>query len=446
MDGYGQHHGSGFGGDDQAIETPEMHKVKTLTPAQRKDRVQTLEKECEKLERDIERASAKVLRYAAERAMSRRGADNDGVERATGEGGTAVVENLLKRLSRVTMHGASALDGAFVHEYTRSAPTSAEIADVRTSFGRIEPAEVSDFVSHTLANLASVDTDAAKVAEMDEATWQACAHLPKWSTANVALARALRAHLDKTAPRPKFVLSELTAPGALQDGRAVLAAIRASATLSFAAAEEHEAKFGAKAFFDISMTEAAVQEAVLDMKNELAVGPPELRAHAFYIQRHMVAKFACVPGCAKKAEELREKIFDGAIIGKEPFTPKQLASIIAGALRRARAEGGGTAAAAGGDVLKCVVCGKTGHTGKECTRKCSECKLKFCPGARGEECVVCAQVKPGPELRNALGKRLPFELLVKLQEEWERKHPRGAGPGAAAAAGDSDEVDMTAAW
>ena len=47
-------------------------------------------------------------------------------------------------------------------------------------------------------------------------------------------------------------------------------------------------------------------EASRVMKNELAVGPPELRAQAFYVQRHMVAKFAGVPGCAEKVEELRE--------------------------------------------------------------------------------------------------------------------------------------------
>jgi hypothetical protein len=370
------------------------------------------------------------------------------VASATGDGAAKGVENLLARLTNATTHGAAVLDGTSVIARARGALSSAEITDVRDAYGRIEPAEVGDFVTHALASLASVDTDAAAVAAMDEAAWQACAHLPKWDEANTALARAMRACLDKTAPRPKFVLSELgDTPGAMQDGRAVLAAIRASAVLSFAASEEHEEAFGAKAYYDTSMTEAEVLEASRAMKNELAVGPPEMRAQAFFLQRHMIAKLASVPGCAAKAAELREKVFDGAIVGTAPFTPKQLASIIAGALRRARAEGGGSAAAAGGGALKCVVCGEAGHTGKDCSRKCRVCKLKFCQGARGEECVVYATTKPGTGLRNALGKPLPFELLVKLQKEWERNHPQhGARPGAAAAAGEEDdegEIDLT---
>ena len=300
--------------------------------------------------------------------------------------------------------------------------------------------------------MAGVDTRAAAIATLSAAEWRVRSGNSEDVAADRFLARATLACLEKTAPRVKRMLTslrKLDGAGALRSGYALLTAIRESAQLSFAASEDHAADLASKEYYSSGMSADEVLAATDVMEKDLAVAPPELRATQHFMQRFMIDKFEAVSGCGEKARELGEKIYDATVLGTTPFTPDQLAAIIAGHMRRAcrghakaaRSDGGGGGGGGGSDAsCKCVVCGERGHKGRDCPKRCMTCNIKCCPGARGAQCVVTARSKP-EAVRNALGNPLPPELLEKLVTAWQSKRAAAA----AAAANDEEVVDLTSA-
>ena len=72
----------------------------------------------------------------------------------------------------------------------------------------------------------------------------------------------------------------------------------------------------------------------------------------------------------------------------------------------------------------------------ECDKKCSECVLQECPGARGETCVVCAAEEIPAALTNALGDELPAGPMQKLARARAARRSAGiAGRAAVVIAG-----------
>ena len=63
----------------------------------------------------------------------------------------------------------------------------------------------------------------------------------------------------------------------------------------------------------------------------------------------------------------------------------------------------------------CVSCGSKDHITKDCTKKCSKCDLKYCPGVLGAASCVVKSGKDVPKsTQNALGKYMPYYLHNKL--------------------------------
>ena len=68
----------------------------------------------------------------------------------------------------------------------------------------------------------------------------------------------------------------------------------------------------------------------------------------------------------------------------------------------------------------CTVCASREHGYGACTKKCGKCELPFCPGARGQACVVRTTNDVPTDIKNALGDKLHSKLrrvLVKKNAE-----------------------------
>ena len=68
------------------------------------------------------------------------------------------------------------------------------------------------------------------------------------------------------------------------------------------------------------------------------------------------------------------------------------------------------------------------HLSKDCSAKCKDCGVSFCPGnsVRCELCAVTCDIPPSkrsPPVSNFFGKPLPPHLIAKLDAAWKVKHP-----------------------
>ena len=111
------------------------------------------------------------------------------------------------------------------------------------------------------------------------------------------------------------------------------------------------------------------------------------------------------------------------------FTFDQISSLIAGHVHAAAPLVAAASRFAG--PQRCPVCGQSGHGPNECTFNCASCRLNFCPGARGKECVVIAKQFPAV-VENALGRPLIDNLLKKLKQA-HAKYNKLPAPSAASA-------------
>ena len=142
--------------------------------------------------------------------------------------------------------------------------------------------------------------------------------------------------------------------------------------------------------------------------------PPAARAHAQWHQTLMLAKITVdIPALAKDVEEMEARLADAEIAGTVALTSEQLCSMLAHRLSRVSSTGNINTVRT--TPIKCFICGGA-HAMKDCTEKCAECDLNFCPGARGAKCVItCAPSEVPAEFSNALGRPLPEHLVTKLK-------------------------------
>lgn len=137
-----------------------------------------------------------------------------------------------------------------------------------------------------------------------------------------------------------------------------------------------------------------------------------------------------------KRRKLQEELFDADIAANsaeerhsKPWNEEQLIKIIALCLGTAHSP---AARAAAVDPTPtpttdpdsaCPSCGKRGHTSRECRSKCSECKLKNCPGTYGGSCIMRSAEKPRRVL-NARGRPVANVIYEHLTKEHKKRHPR----------------------
>ena len=181
------------------------------------------------------------------------------------------------------------------------------------------------------------------------------------------------------------------------------------------------ASFNEKIFYTPGMSQVDALIASRAIEAEFNSLPAHARGAPAGLQLSMIDKLPKSNLFQEHAYKMRIKVLDDLARGLPPIPTDQLALIIATRLKegtRESAYAAGRGSPPGQNPPRtCFNCGDANHAFRDCTAECAKCKLSFCPGVRGEACVV---VEPTPPLantiKNAHGRLLPRPLLVVVNK------------------------------
>ena len=250
------------------------------------------------------------------------------------------------------------------------------------------------------------------------------------------LANALLDCLDASSTHVKNFLEEVS-DEQLSSGRALLAAVRKRASLRLgserrAAENDFDARQPFKNGMAVENVEEEAHSLILEYKRLPRYNPSDPLGVRLMLIRKMPA--------SKQRDDLEDELYTADIAAKDdaerlskPWTEKELIKVIALKLRGTRAAAHfaavdgqkqqGEQQRGGADV--CESCGQAGHRSRECSKRCSKCGVKNCPGtyAGADGCIMAKADKPR-NVRNARGSKVKDTVYQSLIKEHQKRHPR----------------------
>ena len=234
--------------------------------------------------------------------------------------------------------------------------------------------------------------------------------------------------MDIGGPEKRGFGKEVGGQQGLGDGRAITKRIRKLDEFqSGPERDAHEYVVEKGKYYMPGMKLTETKEATRQYQRDL-----ELLGPLRDLQAKMVKKARQnVPELEETWVALSNAMFDREVQDLAPWTVKQVAAMIGSRLAGAHRPPNVmvTARGAGGRGQPCFVCGKPGHQARDCTARCSGCRLKCCPGSHGAACAVGEDVDLD-ECKDGGGR--PLDDYCKDKIRAERAKAAASAPAATA--------------
>ena len=209
------------------------------------------------------------------------------------------------------------------------------------------------------------------------------------------------------------------------------AAVRQSARMNPEAGRLASEAFKVKTFFAQGASLEQSMASAASLREEFLALPSEYTGAKNAIFRALLDHLP--PALDSQRQFWQDRLFDAECTGAPlPWTFPQLSRLVAQAVlvskdrqsplsvsaafgRGRQAPDRDRGAGVRGGELHCWNCGSDRHLSRQCTKQCSTCGLRVCPGVRGEPCPV----KGDGDLRlvkNAKGGVLPDHIVQRLKD------------------------------
>ena len=304
-------------------------------------------------------------------------------------------------------------------------------AEVNSFLFDLEPTEIQMWAHiHFLPAVRAKHFLAHEITQYSDEKWRDAKHLPECVSATQWLARAIKAALQRDKPYVKrFYNMLLEQRDIVMCGRTLMLTILGIPVFEVGPEQTTFANnLETHVYFTegMSVVDAKLAASQLKKDFELLAQRGVVGNSPITLLTKLIDKMPA--SLQKMADDFKTDIFKAQTLGKDVYTYDQLSALIAGIVNQAPVP---QANGAFKGVSKCNICGKDHHT-TACKDKCPECKNQCCPGARGEECVVCADEVPS-NVKGFNGRVLQDFLqkcLVKSHAEYHKSDGGNGGPAA----------------